>query len=310
VCDGLISAALEVPLPPAAPATTDSIADILQLLAQSDSVEFKLTVPDTDQRSALEALGVDPLEAEFRQAVFFDTPDLALDKAGVVVRARRVRGAGDVVVKLRPVVPSDLSKKVRNWPGFGVEVDAMPGKLVCSGTLKSAADNESIKRVVAGTRPLRKLLTPAQKELFAAQAPAGIDLDSLIPLGPVNLAKVKFSPPGFQRRMVAEVWFFPNGSRILELSTKCLPAEAGTVLMATKALLADHGVVLSGAQETKTRAALQFFSKLYATRAAKAAEEASAEPVAAPAEAEPAAAAAPSKKKAAARTPSAKKAGR
>ena len=151
---------------------------------QSDSVEFKLTVPDTDQRSALEALGVDPLEAEFRQAVFFDTPDLALDRAGVVVRARRVRGAGDVVVKLRPVVPSDLSKKVRNLPGFGVEVDAMPGKLVCSGTLKSTADNELIKRVMAGTRPLRKLLTPAQKELYAAQAPADIDLDSLIPLGP------------------------------------------------------------------------------------------------------------------------------
>jgi hypothetical protein len=283
---------------------TESVADVLQLLAQSDSVEFKLTVPDTDQRPALEALGVDPLEAEFRQAVFFDTPDLALDKAGVVVRARRVRGAGDVVVKLRPVVPSDLSKRVRNWPGFGVEVDAMPGKLVCSGTLKSAADNESIRRVVAGTRPLRKLLTPAQKELFAAQAPAGIDLDSLIPLGPVALAKVKFSPPGFQRRMVAEVWFFPNGSRILELSTKCLPAEAGTVLMATRALLADHGVVISGAQETKTRAALLFFSKLHATRVAKAAEEAAeAAEAAAPAEADPvpATAAAPSKKKAASR---------
>jgi hypothetical protein len=40
---------------------------------------------------------------------FFDTPDLALNKAGVVVRARRVQGrSDDTVVKLRPIVPGEL----------------------------------------------------------------------------------------------------------------------------------------------------------------------------------------------------------
>ena len=49
---------------------------------------------------------MDPLEAQIRQVFFFDTPDLALNEAGVVVRARRVQGKGDdSVVKLRPVVP-------------------------------------------------------------------------------------------------------------------------------------------------------------------------------------------------------------
>ena len=79
--------------PVAAPPSTESIGDVLQLLGNSDSVEFKLTIPDTDQRSASTALGMDPLDAEIRQVVFFDTPDLALDQAGVVVRARRVRAA-------------------------------------------------------------------------------------------------------------------------------------------------------------------------------------------------------------------------
>ena len=49
---------------------------------------------------------MDPLGAQIRQVFFFDTPDLALENAGVVVRARRVQGKGDdSVVKLRPVVP-------------------------------------------------------------------------------------------------------------------------------------------------------------------------------------------------------------
>ena len=57
----------------------------------------------------LMALGIDPLDAQIRQVFFFDTPDLGLDKAGLVVRARRTQGKGDdSVVKLRPVVPSEL----------------------------------------------------------------------------------------------------------------------------------------------------------------------------------------------------------
>jgi hypothetical protein len=35
---------------------------------------------------------MDPLEVQVRQASSFDTPDVALDRAGVVERARRVHG--------------------------------------------------------------------------------------------------------------------------------------------------------------------------------------------------------------------------
>ena len=84
-------------------------ARMVALIKKSDSVELKLTIPDTEHRSAIVALDLDPLEAEIRQVVFFDTPDLTLDEHGVVVRARRVQGKGDdSVVKLRPVVPSEM----------------------------------------------------------------------------------------------------------------------------------------------------------------------------------------------------------
>src|SRR3954453_17317234 len=85
----------------------EELSALLALTKESDSVELKLTVPESDQRSTVVALGMDPLEAQIRQVVFFDTPDLALDTAGVVVRARRIQGRNDdSVVKLRPVVPA------------------------------------------------------------------------------------------------------------------------------------------------------------------------------------------------------------
>ena len=86
-----------------------SCASCCRLVREADSIELKLTVPELAYRSTAAALGVDPLDAQIRQVFFFDTPDLTLNKAGVVARARRIQGKdSDSVVKLRPVVPDQL----------------------------------------------------------------------------------------------------------------------------------------------------------------------------------------------------------
>src|SRR5436190_14685086 len=91
------------------PLTADQLIEMLQLSAAADSVELKLTIPEVDRRKTVMALEIDPLGARLRQIVFFDTPDLALNQHGVVVRARRTQGKGDdSVVKLRPLVPTEL----------------------------------------------------------------------------------------------------------------------------------------------------------------------------------------------------------
>ena len=90
---------------------------MLSLIKGADAVELKLSVPDADQRSVVEALGMDPTEAEIRQVAFFDTPDLVLDAHGVVVRGRRIqRKPADSVVKLRPVEPDSLPAVLRKSP--------------------------------------------------------------------------------------------------------------------------------------------------------------------------------------------------
>lgn len=66
----------------------DDVVKVLELLKGSDSVELKVIVPE-GHRGAIPALGFDPVEAEPRQTFFFDTPELSLNKVGLIVRARR-----------------------------------------------------------------------------------------------------------------------------------------------------------------------------------------------------------------------------
>ena len=247
---------------PVRPALSDTqLAEMMSLLRGSDTVELKVTVPDSEQRAAIRGLGLDPLDAQIRQVVFFDTPDLALDRAGVVVRARRIQGrVGDSVIKLRPLDPDQVSAGVRDLTGFGVEVDAIPGGFVCSGRLKCEADSDAISQVVLGERRLRKLYTKEQRALYGAHAPDGIDLEHLAVLGPIFVLKLKWQPRDFARKMVAELWLYPDGSRIFELSTKCLPLEAFQVAAEARVFLSEHGIDLSGEQQTKTRTALEFFA--------------------------------------------------
>lgn len=250
-------------MPVAAPVMPDdALADMLSLIRDSNSVELKLTIPAAQQRSAIMALGLDPLGAQVRLVYFFDTPDLTLEGHGVVVRARRVAQKGDdSVVKLRPVVPSELPSEVRDSPSCMIEVDAMPGGYVCSASMKGVP-RTPVADVAAGAKSPRKLFSKEQRAFYEAHAPDGIELDDLSLLGPIFVAKIKGTPQGFARKMVVELWLYPDGARILELSTKCLPDEAFQVAAESRAFLAERGIKPSAsAQTTKTRKALGFFSK-------------------------------------------------
>jgi hypothetical protein len=239
----------------------EELLELMRLVKESDSIELKLTVPEGDYRSAAAALDIDPLEAQIRQVCFCDTPDLQLNAAGLVARARRIQGReSDSVVKLRPVDPTDLPPEVRSSPNFVVEVDAMPGGFVCSGSMKAKLPPGTVRTVISERKNLRKLFSKEQRAFFAAHAPDGLKLDDLSVLGPIFVLKLKMTPATFSRRLVGEMWLYPDGSRIMELSTKCLPGEGIDVSQEARAFLASKGIHVSGEQQTKTKAALSFFS--------------------------------------------------
>jgi hypothetical protein len=238
----------------------DELVQLLAVMGRADSVELKATIGDVHHSAVLRALDVDPLNAQIRQVFFFDTPKLDVYGSGVVVRARRVQGRGDdTVVKLRPVDPEVLPDQLRASAAFGVEVDAMPGgRFVCSGSLKGVA--KDVRGTLHSGRPIRKLFSKEQRRLFAQHVPTELSLDDLSVLGPIFVLKLKMEPKLLGRRLVVELWLYPDGSRILELSTKCLPSEAFQVAVDIRGYLYQRDVDLSGAQETKTRKALEYFS--------------------------------------------------
>ena len=245
------------------PRLSDSDLQVaMRLMKGADNVELKLTIPADLQRATIRGLPIDPVEAQPRQVFFFDTPDLALNDAGVIVRARRIQGGkADTVVKLRPVVPDELPKELRKSASFKTEVDVVPGGFVCSGSFKGTSTGADVRDAIAGDKPIRKLFSKEQRAFFTAHAPKGLELDALTTLGPTFVLKGTFEPKELDRRFVVEMWLYPDGSRILELSTKATPSEALEVAAETRAYLTGRGIQLSGAQEPKTRAALEFYRK-------------------------------------------------
>lgn len=246
-----------VPAPRLPSLADDQITRLLALLPEVDAVELKVTVPDSDRRPVLAALGVDPLDAEIRQVAFVDTPDLALLGAGVVIRARRTQHrAADVVVKLRPADPDWVTDELRSDDGFGLELDVSSRGLSCGAYLQAEVPDRRVRELLSGRLPVTEILSAGQRALLAERIPDQLAREDLAVHGPVHVLKRKFLPAGLDRRLVAELWFLPDGSRIFELSTRCRPSAALQVAAETKHFLATNGVDLNAEQDTKTRTAL------------------------------------------------------
>jgi hypothetical protein len=248
----------------------DQLQELISLMGQADSVELKVTLPASAHQGTIGALGLDPLDAQIRQVFFFDTPDLTLNKAGVAVRARRIQGRdGDTVVKLRPVVPDQLPEDVRHSPNMKVEVDAMPGGYVCSASLKGKAANDDVRLAVQGRRPPRKLFSKEQRAFYTAHAPKELPLDDLQVLGPVFVLKENVMLKDLGRKLTAELWLLPDGTRIAELSTKCSSSEAFQAGLETRAYLEKLGLDLEADPQTKTKTTLEFFASQLASKTTK-----------------------------------------
>ena len=245
----------DIRLPP------EQLVELLGHLKGATSVELKIMVPD-DQRGALRLLGFDPVEAQPRQIFFFDTPDLKLNEAGLIVRARRSGGGkGDTVVKLRPVDPATINAELRLDPAFKIEVDAMPGGFVTSGSATGRCTAQGVFDAIDGKVPLSSLFNKNQRQFYSAHVPEGVGMNDLVPLGPTFMLRLRQQPKKFDRPITVELWLYPDGSRILEMSTKGDPSEAFQLAAEFRAFLTDCGISAAVKTVTKTSTALAYFSK-------------------------------------------------
>ena len=164
-----------------------------------------------------------------------------------------------------PWQPETLPEDLRRSATFNVELDALPGGFVVSGSYKGRSTGQAISDAVAAGCRCASSSPRSNARSTPQHAPTGLSLDDLVPLGPVFILKAVFnvalsSTSSQERRFVAEVWTYPDGSRIVELSTKCQPSEAFQVGIELRSYMTDHGIPVVGGQQTKTRAAMTFFS--------------------------------------------------
>jgi hypothetical protein len=240
--------------------TDQQIGQIVEMKKDVESIELKLTIPANVHRTTVRALGLDPVESEPRQVFFFDTQSLALNKAGIIVRARRIRGGtADTVVKMRPVVPAELPDDFKRSEACKVELDILPGGFVCSASVKGDCSGEEVNDVVTGGRALSKTLSKEQRAFFKKHGPKGVDLNGLTALGPTFVLRSRKHIKRLDRKVTAEMWLYPDNTRVLELSIKSTPDELFHVAGEFRAYLAQHGIDTTGFQETKTANALRYF---------------------------------------------------
>ena len=200
------------------------------LIKGADSVELKLTVPGG--RSPLDGHG-----ARHGPARRADPPGVLLRHARPGARPARASSSGPAASSARATTRSSscgrscrtsCRRSCARRPSFGVEVDAMPGGYVCSASLKAslAADRgvarplerrpaaaQAVHQGAAGV--LRRARARRHRARRSGRARA--DLRAQAEVHARRTTSASSSPSSGSTR---------TSSRILELSTKCAPADA------------------------------------------------------------------------------------
>ncbi len=236
----------------------DQVWSLLQLLPEDDVVELRFPIRDRDHRSALAALGVDDLlEAEIRQVAFVDTPDLRLLRHGVVVRAQRTQQRrADVVLELDHLQPWDAVLDVRRLPELDLELDATPTGFRFSCLLDAEVPDRRLRTLLSGRVAAAEVLSSRQRAVLEQATHRDVPLDQLTVLGRIHVLNRTFMPPRYAHRLVAELWFLPDGSRLLDLTARCSLSGARRRAIETRRFLAARHVEVDAPLQATAGSAL------------------------------------------------------
>jgi hypothetical protein len=226
-----------------------------------DAVEIKVTIRPDQELRAERALQVDEDTADVRVLYFFDTPQLELFEAGIALRARLVKGDDDdSTVKFRPVEHGSISDDGRQMEGFKMEADWVGDHSVCSASLTCPQKRDEITEVANGERAIEKLFSKDQ-ERFLSEFYKPVDFRTLRVMGPIRVLRWKLKQKDFPHELTVEEWRLPDSDDLVEVSIKAPPEGAYAARTAFDQHLRDLKFDPRGAQQTKTRTALEYFAQ-------------------------------------------------
>ena len=233
-------------------------------LAAMDAVEIKVTIRPDQELRAERAMEVNEDTAEVRVVYFYDTPDLDLFNAGVALRARLVKGAADnSTVKFRPAEAARISADWQRLEGFKLEADCVGDRVVCSASLTAVQQRDEIDSVAKGKRAIDKLFSKDQERFLSEFYKDPVDFGRLRVMGPIRVLRWKLKHENFPHELTIEEWRLPNGEDLVEVSIKAPPNKAAQAQREFVKHLSELGLDPKGAQETKTRTALEYFAKTF-----------------------------------------------
>ncbi|PTL78047.1 hypothetical protein DAT35_41240 [Vitiosangium sp. GDMCC 1.1324] len=243
-------------------ATTASFRVDEKAITSRNGVEFKVTIDPSQAAAVRKLLHLSHSKAERTRVRFYDTPQLDLFQRGVVLRTRQVHdGPDDVTLKLRPVDASRIDPHWFTRAGFKVETDQVGEQGVPSASLTLPLKQGKSDEVDKGKKGVGSLFTDEQERLVAELSGRPIDFKALSILGPVESRKWKAEPKHGPGPLSIEEWTLPDGRQILEVSIRAASSQSKEAVRALSSYLDSHGIHPTSTQETKTRAALDYFAQ-------------------------------------------------
>jgi len=229
------------------------------------NTELKIFVAPAEQALAHRGLDLgrhDPLE---REIAFYDTKDLKLYGAGLILRTRDTKGEpDDSTVKWRPMNPTQVDPELFEHEGFKCEEDRTGTRSVISCSLTVEQGEHEIDDVAAGDRAIDKLFCRAQEKF--ARRYAGPEIETYIDgdegwpalevLGPIPVRRWRLAPAMLDQVLTVEQWTLPDETVILELSIKVPRPEADNAQDTLRAFVAARGLDPDTPPTSKTRLAL------------------------------------------------------
>ena len=225
--------------------------------AASESVELKIDLADPP--AALAALGLADHDADTTQSIwFYDTAQLALYDAGAILRARKVHaGSDDSTVKARPMTVAQMTTAWLAQPGAKCEIDRTMAGGVSACSLTEDVAHGAIDAV--GTGGAIASLYTSDQLVFLGSIAGTVDLTTLLRAGPIPSTVWSLAPADLATPLSIERWVLPDGTTLLEVSTRVPHDAAPAAQQALLAWLAARSLALSPDQSDKTPVALAAF---------------------------------------------------
>jgi hypothetical protein len=228
--------------------------------ASDERAEIKLLVQRDKVPEAMAALNLTGPANKHYQIYFVDTADFRLNQAGLILRLRdKGKGETETTVKFRPGDP--LKPIDPEWlPKLEREREWLVGK--------GENLSYSLEQEIPGTELLRKpadnldaLFSAEQKAFFKLVMNEEFDPATLKVFGPIAAETWEWEEPAVRDKEVsAERWKLGD-KQVFELSRKTKPDDLQKKAEKFEKAFRDKGIAVDPDPESKTRKALEYYSK-------------------------------------------------